>query len=340
MTDRSLSELAGAEIVPNQGGPNGWLIRIDEGEYEVVNKSGKNTLLLREDFELEDTVSIGGIMVEFDLQADSISLHDGDNEVRVPADKQENVLWAVYDEDGPRLNRLFDSLYTPTVREGLMDQFMPRFRRAPEDVRKTEDGWLINEDILVSWDGGNHPVSVQTTHIVQGSTTVEADEDKEAREISMPSEFSDGDSFEATAPDGRTFDIEPVELRFLTTVGLILGLNPSNYDDDVTGAISDSTIEAFTDTRSGLHHNHGLGKHRIQDLGVTDECADMLWSNANDHTPLHEMALREQELKNAPIDVFEDAENDNARKWEKIHSTRQKAPIPTDIRNQLEEQFE
>jgi len=340
MTDRNLSELANGEIVPDMGGPNGWLVRFGEGDYDTVNKSGKNTLLLREDFELEDTVSIGGIMVEFDLQADSISLNNGDNEVRVPADKQENVLWAVYDEDAPRLNRLFDSLYTPTVRVGLMDQFMPRFRREPEDVRKTEDGWLINEDILVSWDGSNHPVSVQTTHVVQGSTTVEADEDKEAREIQFPSGFDDEDSFEATAPAGRTFDIEPVEAQFLTTVGLILGLNPSNYDDDVQGAISDSTIEAFTDTRSGLHHNHGLGKHTLGDLGVTDEAIDRLWYNEFDHTGVWEMAVRENEFKNAPIDVFEDAANDNASKWEKIHSTKEKAPIPQHVRSDLESRYE
>lgn len=340
MTERTLSELANAEIVPDMGGPNAWLVRFGEEDYDTVNKSGKNSLLVKDKVSIADTVSYGGIMVDFNLQSDDITLHDGDNGVRVPSGKHESVLWAVYDEDGPRLEKLFNELYTPTVRKGLMDQFMPRFRQEKNEIQKSEDGWLVRGDILVSWDGSNHPVSVSDTHVVRGGDAVPADEDKEAREIQMPSGFDSTDEFEVTAPDGRTFTLDGVEVRFLTTVGLILDRNPSHYDDALSSTIERSEIVGFTDTKSGLHHGHSEGKHQIQDLGVTDECADMLWSNANDHTPLHEMSLREKELKNAPIDVFEDAPNDDPSKWQKIHNTKEKAPIPKHIRRQLKQQFE
>jgi hypothetical protein len=217
-----------------------------------------------------------------------------------------------------------------------MDQFMPRFRKDGTDISKTEDGWLVGGDILVAWDGSNHPVDVAQTHVVSGGSTVEADSEKEARDIS----FTIPDDPSAVAPDGRMFDLQPVEVKFLATVGLILDRNPTHYGDDVVSAISDSTITAFTDTKSGLHHGHGLNKHRIQDLGVTDECAGKLYYNSHDHAGVWEMAVREQEFRNAPFDVFEDADNDDSRKWEKINSTKEKAPIPKSVRSNLTEMFE
>jgi hypothetical protein len=335
MTERTLSELASAEIVPDMGGPNGWLVRFGEGDYDTINKSAKNRLVLEGEVNLQDTVSYGGIMVDFDLEADEINLHDGDNGVRVPSSKHENVLWAVRDGDGQRLQKLFNELYTPTVRQGLMDMLTPRFRKDNSEIRKTGDGWLVNGDILLSWDAKNHPVNVAQTHVVRGGSTVEADEDMEARDI----RFDLNDNREVVLPNGTTTELTEVEMEFLVSAALLVGRNPGHYDDGLQESIEDSRIVGFTDTRSGLHHGHSLSKHRIQDLGVTDECADMLWSNDNDHTPLHEMSLREQELKNAPIDVFEDAANDDPSKWRKINNTKEKAPIPKSIRQQLEKQF-
>jgi len=339
MTERTLSELAAAEIVPDMGGENAYLARFGEQDYDSVNKSAKNTLLLKDRVAVDDNIAVGDIMVDFDLENDEINLHGGDDSLRVPEDKHENVLWAVYDEDGGRLHKIYDDLDVPTVRQGLMDQYMPRFRRDSDDIRKTESGWLL-DDILISWDGSNSPANNVDTHIVSGGKAVPTDDEKEVREISMPPYFDvSKDEYEVTAPDGRTFELDGVELLFLTTVGLILDRNPENYDDALNKSIENSKIVGFTDTKSGLYHSHPEGKHRIQDLGVTDECADMLWSNENDHTPLHEMALREQELKNAPIDIFEDADNDNTQRWNKIHFTSENASIPKDVRSQLEKQF-
>jgi len=301
-----------------------------------VNKSGKHTLLLKKDVAIEDTATYGGVTVDYSLDTDNITLSRDGDEVRVPDAKHENVLWAVYDEDGPRLNKLFDELHVPTVRQGLMDMLTPRFRKNNSEIRKTGDGWLVNGDILLSWDAKNQSVNVAQTHVVRGGSAVEVDEDMEARDIL----FDLSDNREVVLPNGTTTELTEVEMEFLVSAALLVGRNPSHYDDGLQESIENSRIVGFTDTRSGLHHDHPLSKHRIQDIGVTDECADMLWSNDNDHTSLHEMSLREQELKNAPIDVFEDAANDDPSKWRKINNTKQNAPIPKNICQQLEKQFE
>lgn len=339
MSERTLSELANAEIVPDMGGPNAWLVRFGEGDYDTVNKSGKHTLLLKKDVAIEDSVSYGGIMVDYDLENDDVFLHDGDNKVRVPDAKHEGVLWAVYDEDGPRLQRIFDELHVPTVRKGLMDMLMPRFRDGDTDVIKTGEGWLIGGDILVSWDGTNHPVNVAQTHVVRGGEAVRADTDKQARDIN----FSLPDERTVALPNGTRTRLDDVEMKFLTTVALILGRNYTAtglYDDGLTDAISRSSITAFTDTKSGLHHGHGLRKHTLSDLNVSDEAIDRLWYNEYDHTGVHELYVRRREFENAPIDVFTDAANDDATKWRKIKQTSEKAPIPKHVRSDLESRYE
>lgn len=339
MTERSLSELAGAEVVPNAGGPNAYMLRFGDNDYGMVNKSAKHVLIVENDVLPEgDTVNYGGIMVDFDLEADEITLHDGDNTVRVPDSKHEHVLWSVHDEDGPRLNKLFNELYVPTVRKGVMDWFMPRFREDQPEIKKTDDGWLLHGDILLAWDGTNSPVDVDTTHVVSGGEAVQANTEKEAREIQFPRN-ADLSGTSATTPDGRTITLDDTETRFLTTVALVLGKNPNNYDDDLFDVIEDSRVAGFTDTRSGLHHGHGMGKHTLDMLGVTDEASDRLWYNEYDHAGVHEMAVREEEFRDAPIDVFENASNDDSQKWRQINSTKEKAPIPKRVRADLRERY-
>ncbi len=337
MSERTLSELANAEIVPDMGGPNAWLVRFGEGDYDTVNKSGKHTLLLKKDVAIEDTVTHGGVTVNYKLDADSITLQRDGNEVRVPDAKHEGVLWALYDEDGPRLNKLFDELHVPTVRQGLMDMLMPRFRNGDTDIIKTGEGWLLNGDILVSWDATNSPVNNVDTHVVSGGEAVRADADKEAREIrfDLPGEST------VALPNGTRTSLDDVEMKFLTSVALILGQGQTGlYDDGLSTAIADSSVVAFTDTKSGLHHGHGLRKHTLSDLSVTAEAIDRLWYNEYDHTGVHELYVRREEFENSPIDVFEDTDNRDVRKWQKIQETSGMAPIPKHVRNDLESRYE
>lgn len=336
--DYNLSELAEAEIVPNQGGPNAWLVRFGEGDYDLVSKTAKHQLILEDGVLDRDSFEYGGVTVGVDFEADEYTLERDGNEARVPSEKQEHVLWSLHDEDGPRLNSLFDELHVPTVRQGLLDMLMPRFRENKADIRKTDDGWVVGGDILVSWDGSNHPVDVAQTHVVRGGDAVAADVEKEAREINFS--YSGVDSLDVTLPNGTSTELEEVEVDFLATVGLILGTGGTDlYDDALSTVIENSNIVGFTDTRSGLHHGHSMGKHTLDMLGVTDDASDRLWYNSYDHAGVHEMKVRRDEFENAPIDVFEDAENDDASKWQKIENTSRKAPIPKSVRRDLEARY-
>ena len=329
---RTTEELANAEIVPNQGGDNSWLVRFDEQDYDFVNKTPKNRLILQKGVLDRESFEYGGVTVSVDFEKDEYSLERDGDTVAVPLEREEHVLWSVYDEDGPRLNKLFDELYEPTVRVGLMDQFMPRFREGDE-ISKVEDGWLVG-DILVDWSGGNSPATIDETHIVRGNQTEVTTEKTDARQIS----FSLPDSRIAQTPSGREFELEDVELEFLTTVGLIVD-SWGDYGDSVSEAIESSHINGFTDTKSGIYHQHGLGKHTLDMLDVTEAAIEKLHFNEYDHTGVHEMAVREQEFSNAPFDVFENAENGDPSKWNKIHSTKKKAPIPKKVRTSLEEMY-
>jgi len=83
-----------------------------------------------------------------------------------------------------------------------------------------------------------------------------------------------------------------------------------------------------------------MRKHTLGDLGVTDAASEKLYYNSHDHAGVWEMAVREQELRNAPFEVFGDAPNDDPSKWQKINSTKEKAPVPKSVRSNLEEMFE
>jgi hypothetical protein len=337
MSDRKLSELANGEIVPEMGGPNAWLVRFGEGDYDTVNKSGKNTLLLKGDVASNGSESYGGIEVNFDLDSDDITISDGSDSVRVPSIKQEDTLQAVFDGDGERLQETFDEVHVPTVRQGLMDMLMPRFRDEGSRIRKTDGGWLLNDDIMVNWDATNSPANIRDTHVVSGGSTVIAEDDKEAREIS----FDIADEKTIDLPNGTETELTDVEAEFLTSVGLILGQDePGGYVDCISNAISASEIVGFTDTKSGLHHSHGLNKHTLQEIGVTDEAAQRLWYNDYDHTGVHEMYIRRDEFENAPIDVFTDAPNRSAKKWRQMKKTSQQAPIPKQVRSDLQSRYE
>lgn len=335
MTDRSLQELANAEIAEGHGGENSMLVRFGENDYELINKSPKHRLVVKRDVLDRDEFTYGDVTVDVDLQRDEYTLSCDGREIRVPPEKHEHVLWALYDEDGPRLNKLFDALYVPTVREGLMDNYMPRYR-ANDEIRKTDDGWIVEDDVLVSWDADNHPIDVTQTYVIKHGEAVEADHSRTAREIEFPEILG---PVNAVAPHGQTYELREVEAQFLATVALLDGGAKSVYDDGLYHYVESCEIEAFTDSKSGLHHNHDVDKHSLEDLNVTQDAIDRLWYNEYDHTGVHELALRQDEFEDAPIDVFEDAPNDSTQKWNMIERTREKAPIPGEVRDDLEARY-
>jgi len=339
----SLQELADAEVVPSHGGENSYLVRLSEVEYESIPNTGLHTLALHDDvfdsFDGDGSVELGSVTVEVDFDADEVVLERDGDTARIPSQFHENVFYAVHDRDMARLNDLFDTHYTPTVRQGIVSQFMPRFRM-DDEIRQTDEGWLLNDEVLLRWDGSNEIADPSLdTHVVRGGSTKQQDVGRTALAIGMAS-MPDDRPFEAQTPAGRTYELDEVEARFLTTVGLALDRNPSMYTDDLQKSIERSHVDAFTDPKSGIHHSHQLSKHRIQDLGVTDEAADKLWYSHMDHAAVHEMAVRRGEFEDAPIDVFEGAPNDDPSMWDKIESTREAAPIPESVKEDLNERYE
>lgn len=329
-------DLVNGEIVPNAGGPNSWLVRFGEGEYELVGRNAKNQLILEDGVFDVDTFTFGGVTVHVNFDSDEYSLERDGNTVPVPVEKQEHVLWSIHDADGERLNNIFDELYVPRVRVGLMDMLMPLLRNDDTNIVKTEDGWVINGEILLSWDSSNHPIDVEETHVVRSGDAVPANTNKQARDIS----FTLSDSVIVNLPNGTQTELDDVEQKFLVSAAVIADADISQMPRGLQNAVENSRISSFTDTKSGLYHGHSMNKHTLDMLGVTDEAIDRLWYHAYDHAGVHELCVRREEFVDAPIDVFEDSSNDDPDKWEKIEYTSQKAPIPKRVRRDLEDRYE
>lgn len=344
MTDLTLDQIATAEIVPDMGGPEQWLLRVGEEQYEMVPKNGRNTLLVKDPDITPDggRIDVGSMAVHLDFEANTFRLERrqrGFDTVRIPDDIEENVLWATYDRDEARLERIYNELTDGRVRISVMDRFLLRFADAREDgiLETTQDGWLIDDEIIVTWQAENFAVKPDATYSHTDATAF--DETRPARQIHF--DTPDGNVAVVT-PTGDDVMLNKQELDFLVTVQYILedehGYTHGNglIGDIVEGA----HLSAFTDTRSGLHHGHDKTKHDLRDLSVTDEAIEKLWANSYDHTGVHEMAVRRAEFENAPFDVFEDAPNNDAAKWEKIEDTRDIAPIPQSTKDMLAEMYE
>jgi len=358
MTDRSYSEFRDAEVVPNQGGSNAYLVRFGDGDYEMVNRTPMHELLLNTDLietaESGDTrrVEDDHVTVSIDLDNDRVHLTVNGRRVSVTQDYREDVLTAYADENFQELRTIHETIVENRVRVGLLDRFMPRFAEAREDgrLRKSDEGWVIDETFVVQWNGENYLTEVVDTHVVSGGEAVRADESREARQL----EFDIPDDVTVVDPSGNDVDLSAREAQFLATVEALL--NPQEYltsdeaeaieaavenvQDPIASLARTATVSGFTDETDGLWHSHSSNKHRIQDLGVTDEVADLLDHRHDGHSALHEMWARRHEFKNRDdIDVFEDAGNADSSKWQKIKNTRQKAPIPNDIRKKIQETY-
>jgi hypothetical protein len=338
-TELTLEELRDAEKVPAHSGDGSYLVRLGENDYQSVPRTGFSTLALHDDDVLEaGGVTVGDIEVEVDFDNDEFLMHRDGDSLRVPDDVRESFLFATHDRDTARLNDLFEEHHIPTVRRGIVGQFMPRFR-TDDEIRQTDEGWLLNDEVLLRWDGSNEVADPSLdTHVVRGGSTKQQDVGRTALDIDMAS-LPDGRPFEARTPAGRTYELDEVEARFLTTVGIALDRNPSMYTDDLQKSIERSHVDAFTDPKSGIHHGHSKQKHRLQDLGVSSQTIERLHYNEHDHAGVVELAYREQEFRNAPFEVFESVSNDDDAMWQKINKTKENAPVPQDVNESLEAMY-
>ena len=54
-----LEDLANAEIVPNQGGENAWLVKFDNDTYDLVSKTTKHRLIIEDDVLNQSQFTVG-----------------------------------------------------------------------------------------------------------------------------------------------------------------------------------------------------------------------------------------------------------------------------------------
>jgi hypothetical protein len=362
MSEFTLDELQDGEIVPGQGGPKTWLVRFGDQDYRLVNKTPKHRLLLETDVlssandpdtrTVQDGDETKHVTFIADVENDRYRLTVNGRPVSVPSEHEDDVLNAYADEDFSWLLNIHQEIVSNRVRVGLLDRFMPRFDEARDEGRlvKGEDGWVIDDTFIVQWDGENYLAEDVEQHVVQGDTTVRADESRQARVLNFDNL---SDEMEVDAPDGQEMTITRREAKFLATVECLL--NPEEYltddeardvhrltewsDDPIAATARTASVESFTDEKSGLVHLHSVSKHTLDQLGVTDAAVERLFYNSFDHAGAHEMKAREEEFRNATFDVFEDAPNNDARKWEKIESTSRKAPIPQQVRDDINSRF-
>lgn len=354
--DFTIDELRDVEVAAERG--NAYLVRFGEDDYRHVNRTPKHELLLETD--VLDRIDGGlrldaddgrAVTAHADFEADRYRLEAGGRSVTVPSSYEERFLELLAEEDGEALRELHEEIVSERVRVGLMDQFMPRFAEARDEGRlhKGQDGWVIDDTFVVHWNGENYLAEGVDTHVVENSEAVKADEERQARVLS----FDLPDETTLETPAGQGVEIDEREAKFLATTECLL--NPREYLTDeeadrieaMTESVNDpiasfartARVKGFTDEKSGLYHDHGLRKHTLDQLGVTEEAEERLFYNSHDHAGVHEMKRRREEFEDAPFEVFEDAPNDDPEKWERVEYTSKQAPIPQNVRSDIDSRF-
>jgi hypothetical protein len=357
-SERTISELANAEIVPGQGSPDEWLMRFGDEEYDFVTKTERNKLIVESDLlsDAEDGVYLGvdrdghsdnAVRFDADLDTETYTISTNGDQITVPARYESEALRALREEDGEALLDVYEQVRAEQVHEDVVNKFVKRYD--DERVEVTDEGWVVQDTFLVQWNAENYIVDDMTIHVRDGNDTVAVDDSKQARDLT----FNLPETVEADTPMGETVTLGQREQEFLATVEVLLNPYASLdveqaqtiedmkewAEDPISAAASTVRVNAFTDEKTGLHHGHSIDKHRLGDLGVTDEATDHLYYNDFDHAGVVELAYREDQFRNVDFDVFEDASNDDAEMWQKIRNTKDNAPVPDRVHRRLRQMY-
>lgn len=357
--NRTLTEIANAEIVPGQGGPNEWLMRFGDNDYDFISKESELNRLAVENPDLLHDAEDGAVLTTDDSRIVSFKIDTDSNRYTirkpsggtlvVPNRYQDEALSTFAQEDGDGLLELYDRIEEEQVDRNVVNSFADRFDDETVDVR--DDGWTIDDTFIVQYNAENYLAEDVTVHVRDGSQTRPADTSKQARELN----FNINGEVEASAPDGTRFTLGEKEQRFLATVEVLS--DPVEYfgegsreaqaienqkewaNDPISAVARSASCRGFTDEKTGLHHGHGLNKHRLGDLGVSQEAIDRLYYNDFDHAGVVELAYRENQFRNADFPVFTDAANNNESKWQKIRNTKDNAPVPERVHTELRRMY-
>lgn len=258
------------------------------------------------------------------------------------------------------LYRTFNEIRSKRVREPVVAEFADRhtgvategsFMTGTEsrvDIR--DEGWVIDETFLVTFEAENYVVDDITTHEVEGGTVVEADERHQFLEVS----FDAKSEAVVEAPSGVDVDLSEREQEFLATVEVLC--YPGDYlgtdlvhkveqaVEDTVEPIADvadtADVQSYMDHKTGLVHDHELDKHTLRaTFNVTREVIDELYFNEHDHAGVHELVYREEEFRDADFDVFYDTDNCNDARWQRIDETTSTAYVPDSVHLELRARY-
>jgi len=346
--------------------PDVYLVEYPDGEQLYEPATPVNTVLFEDGLyeKITGTSTFYGtdnkVATNVDIEDRTFILTVNDHQVEVPEDKQGEMVEAFRRSNtGEILIDMYDDIMSGRVRHDIVKQFIDQF---PEErVEETPNGWLVDDTFLVDYEGNNYLADQESVYVRSGNEMVEADQSKEAVELS----FEVGESANIITPDGDSIRVGADEQEFLATVECLL--YPGDYldaelVDDVEqykaeaqfDTISDiaqqATIGGYTDTKTGNYHRHSFNKHRAseevangvvdQELGLTAEAVDKLYFNDYDHAAPHEILARREEFENAPFDIFtDDVPNDDSRRWIAIEKAKDKAPIHPSDHEKIQDMF-
>lgn len=362
---RSATDKQNADVLatspPNSRNPDVFLIQYpdaDEPQYEPGTPMNQ-ALFGQGLFSEIDGVSAfdyNGTPIELDADVsnDTYRVSVGGYTARIPSEQADEIAEAFQSNaTGEKLYELYNDVISGQVRRPVVSDFLDRY---PDDrIEVTEDGWVVDDTFLVTYEGTNHLVDVDPAD--PRSSNPDYDSSKQAVYLDVDAR---GER-DLQTPSGETVTASELEQEFLTQVEVLL--YPETYvgvelvdeieqhkaEGQMLGdAIEDLTEQAdvtgFTDSKTGNHHGstgHSFDKHKLSDgFNVTEDVVDLLWSHEYDHAGVHELLLRKQEFIARPdVDVFEDVPDDNASRWSRIESTKESAPILPRTQQKLDEMY-
>lgn len=259
---------------------------------------------------------------------------------------QSNVLLS--NEEASDLYDIYENTLQSRVRSEVIDSFSNQFA----GVEVTDNGWVIEDTYIVTYEAENYLVDNIDTYSVKGDHVVETDGEKQAVGLRFNTE-----PYAMFTIQRKEYTLSENEQTFLATVEFLTSpqkyLDIDSFETEVYSAIkqakgdplnrgefeklaSSARVGHFVDPVSGLIHRHDIDKHVLRStFHVNYWVVDSLEFSSFDHSGLAELAWREDELRNSPEQVFWDTDNNDDERWNEIQRIEKNAPCPPEVYRRL-----
>jgi hypothetical protein len=276
--------------------------------------------------------------------------------ISVSPDYEDVLLGALKDAleggDIEYLDNVYGQIRGEQVDTDLMDEFVGTRGFEDERIEIRDDGWVLDDQYLVTYQGDNYSLDDEDTYVRGGDGLKRIQGDRQFLELSVP----EGVGPIETEVDRGEVTLYEDEIEFLTTARVLL-YPEERFDTDVARRITEHDFDTpsdvfsdpaskssegrFRDNQSGIRHKHGISKH-VEDfskLNPTDELKQKLFYNFYDHVGVWEMLYRRAELENAPFELFTDVGNGDEDRWDEIQSAANRAVLEDKHHQDLKDTF-